>query len=65
MGAMTNTTLSALAGMMSSLRRSLIPSAMLWAQPCQPPTRIGPKRTWMWALILRSHQIMNMDATEM
>jgi len=29
------------------------------------PTRIGPKRTWMWALILRSHQIMNMDATEM
>ncbi len=43
--------------------RSLIPSAMLWAQPCQPPTRIGPKRTWMWALIFRSHQTINM--TEM
>ena len=38
---------------------------MLWAQPCQPPTRIGPKRTWMWALIFRSHQIMNMEATAM
>ena len=38
---------------------------MLWAQPCQPPTLIGPYRTWMCALIFRSHQIMNITETAM
>ena len=42
-----------------------VPSAMLCAHPCQPPTRIGPKRAWMWALIFRSHQMRNMATTEM
>ncbi len=27
---------------------------MVWAQPCQPPTRMGPKRSCIWAATLRS-----------
>src|SRR5262249_25539212 len=58
------TTLSAIAGMMSSLRRSLMPSAMDCAQPCQPPTRIGPSRSCICADTLRSSQMRNIARTE-
>ena len=44
---------SALSGMMSSLKKLLTPSAMGWSNPCQP-TSIGPRRTCMWPMILRS-----------
>jgi hypothetical protein len=44
---------SALAGMMSSLRRSLIPSARNWRSPTGP-TRFGPMRAWMSPATFRS-----------
>src|SRR5919198_900066 len=58
------TSLSAIAGMMSSLRRSLMPSAMDCAQPCQPPTRMGPRRSCICADTLRSSQMRNIASTE-
>ena len=56
MGAIMNSTRSALSGTMSSFMNSLRPSAMLCAQPCQPPAYIGPYRHWMWPETLRSTQ---------
>ena len=41
-GASTNSTRSAPRGIMSSFINSFTPSAMDCAQPCQPPTYIGP-----------------------
>ncbi len=57
-GPRMNRGLSAPAGMMSSLPRSLIPSASVWSQPCQP-TSMGPRRLCMCAETLRSSQIAN------
>ena len=44
-------------GIRSSLKNSLIPSAMGCSSP-QGPTRVGPKRTWMRAITFRSTQVM-------
>src|SRR5262245_32830187 len=48
---------SASAGMRSSLTSSLMPSAMVWSQPNFPPTRVGPRRSWMRPATLRSSQM--------
>ena len=45
-GAITKTALSALSGMMSSLTKDLMPSAMGWSSP-KYPTRFGPSLTCM------------------
>src|SRR5262245_14108922 len=47
---------SAAAGMMSSLTSSLMPSASVCSQPNLPPTRVGPRRSWMRPATLRSSQ---------
>ena len=60
-GAIQKIKLSASAGMMSSLSNSLRESAIGCSRPCGP-TRIGPRRTCMWARILRSSQVINITA---
>ena len=52
-GASKKTNLSAPAGIMSSLRRSLMPSATGWSRP-QGPTRMGPSLACMKERTLRS-----------
>ena len=47
MGASLKSSGSAEAGIMSSFSSSLIPSASDCAQPCQPPTYMGPSRSCM------------------
>ena len=42
-----------------------MPSATGWAQPCQLPTCMGPRRPWMCPATLRSHQVPNMAMTLM
>ncbi len=51
---------SASAGMRSSLTSSFTPSAMVWSQPNLPPTRVGPRRSWMRPATLRSSQMKKM-----
>jgi hypothetical protein len=46
--------LSAALGTMSSFWMSFTMSAIVCAQPCQPPTRIGPRRSCMCAETFRS-----------
>ena len=62
--AMRNSTGSAPAMKMSSFWSNLMPSASDCAQPCQPPTRIGPSRLCIRAATLRSHQIANIAKSE-
>ena len=57
-----NTTLSAWSGSRSSLKKSLMPSARVWAMP-KGPARLGPMRLCMSEMTLRSNQIMSMTAT--
>src|SRR5262245_6106686 len=64
MGASLKRGLSAIAGMISSLRSSLMPSARDCAQPCQPPTRMGPRRSCICADTFRSSQMRNIARTE-
>src|SRR5437763_1841854 len=54
-GAMRKTTLSAPPGIRSSLKKSLMPSAMVWSSP-KGPTRCGPIRSCMWPRTFRSIQ---------
>ena len=56
-GAAVKTHLSARVGVMSSLRISLIASAIGWREP-YGPTRIGPSRTCTHAMTLRSSRTM-------
>ena len=63
-GAIQNIVRSASLGTVSSLVRSLTPSAIDWAQPCQPPAYIGPVRHWMWPETLRSSHTQNITVTE-
>src|SRR4051812_15607049 len=56
-GAMRKTTLSAPPGIRSSLKKSLMPSAMVWSSP-KGPTRCGPIRSCMWPRTFRSIQTM-------
>ena len=53
---------SALSGIRSSLKKSLIPSARVWAMP-KGPARLGPMRLCMSEITLRSNQIINMTDT--
>src|SRR5271165_6929497 len=62
-GALQKTSLSALAGMMSSLMSSFSASANGCSSPCGP-TRMGPRRICMCARILRSSQFMAMTDSE-
>ncbi len=55
-GAKTKRSLSAPAGIVSSLTRSLMASAIDWRSP-NGPTRFGPIRHWMWPPTFRSAQI--------
>src|SRR2546425_3175302 len=57
-GAMMKTTRSAPAGIRSSLKKSLMPSAMVWSSP-KGPTRCGPIRSCMWPMTFRSIQTMS------
>ena len=50
---------------MSSLTRSLMPSASVCSQPNLPPTRVGPRRSWMRPATLRSSQTQNTAETSM
>ena len=52
-GAITNTGLSALVGVIPSLKKSLMPSARVTKIP-RGPARIGPLRVWKSAITLRS-----------
>ena len=54
-GAITNTTLSAAAGIKSSFSASFTPSAKAWIRP-NFPTRFGPTRICMRATMRRSPQ---------
>ena len=56
-GAPQKIALSALSGMMSSLISSFRASAMGCSKPCGP-TRMGPRRTCMSAITLRSTSTM-------
>ena len=56
MGAITKRVWSARAGITSSLKKALIPSAMGWNRP-KGPTRLGPYRTWIRPKILRSARV--------
>ena len=62
-GALKNTSLSALFGMMSSLISSFSASANGCSNPCGP-TRMGPRRICMCARILRSSQFMAITDSE-
>ena len=53
---------SALSGIRSSLKKSLMPSARVWAIP-KGPARLGPIRLCMSEITLRSNQIINMTDT--
>ena len=53
---------SALSGIRSSLKKSLIPSARVWAMP-KGPARFGPMRLCMSEITLRSNQIISMTDT--
>ncbi len=53
---------SALSGIRSSLKNSLIPSASVWAMP-NGPARLGPIRLCMSEMTLRSNQIISMTDT--
>ena len=55
-GASQKTSLSAFSGTMSSLIMSFRTSAIGWSRPCGP-TRRGPSRTCMKAMILRSSSV--------
>ncbi len=61
-GASLNTNRSAWSGIRSSLKNSLIPSAMVWAMP-KGPARLGPIRLCMSEMTLRSNQIISMTDT--
>ena len=63
-GANQKTILSAPDGIRSSLMISFRASAMGCSSPCGP-TRMGPMRTCMWAITLRSNQFMKMTPIEM
>ena len=53
---------SAWSGIRSSLKKSLMPSASVWARP-QGPARLGPMRLCMSEITLRSNQIISMTDT--
>ena len=55
-GAMTNSGLSAAAGMRSSLVKDLMPSAMGCKSP-KGPTLLGPGRTCTWPSTFRSKRV--------
>ena len=55
-GARMNSSLSAEAGINSSLKNSLIPSATGCNNP-NGPARLGPMRTWILARIRRSSSV--------
>ena len=61
-GASLKTNRSALSGIRSSLKNSLIPSARVWAIP-NGPARLGPIRLCMSEMTLRSNQIISMTDT--
>ncbi len=63
-GASRNSGRSARSGTVSSLAMHLMPSASDCDQPCQPPTRIGPSRDWIWPAVLRSHQMAYMARSD-
>ena len=50
---------------MSSLTSSFMPSARVCSQPNLPPTRVGPRRSWMRPATLRSSQTEKMALTSM
>ena len=55
-GASMKMGLSAAEGMMSSLKKLLMPSAMGCSSPSQP-TRVGPMRICIWPMTLRSKYV--------
>ena len=55
-GAITKISLSAFAGVNSSLKINFTASAMGCNRPCQP-ARFGPMRTWMRASARRSYKV--------
>src|SRR2546423_163319 len=61
-GARRNVARSAFRGTIGSLKKSLSPSARLVSSP-QGPHRLGPIRLCMWAITLRSNQMMNTTST--
>ena len=61
-GANLKTTRSALSGIRSSLKNSLMPSASVWRMP-NGPASAGPIRLCMSATSLRSNQIMSITDT--